>query len=539
MKNKLALGLVSSLLFTTAAPLMGNVVQAEESLEELKKEKEAIEDRSEELGSVIEETESEMSALEQERQELETNIQSLQITIEGLTKDIETQEERLEEKNKEIEELNKEIEKLTEAIELRNEKLHTQARATQTKWNPANIVHMIISAEDLSDLIGRMGIIGTLVSANQTIIEDQQRDQEALVEAESKIQVEKEQVETLLVEVKANREELSLQQTELDNEIMYVAERYQMNATEKDQFVSDQFALAQETMALSADIEAEEERIAEEKRLEEERIAEEKRQEALRVAEEERLEKERMAREKREEERVAEEKRQTAEKAETVEEEKVTQVVNKDEKNNQNKQKEKAAEKRRQEKIKAEKAAAKAREEERAREEKKAAKEREEAARKAAAERAEAARIAAEKAKAEKEKEEASTSSNGGWLRPASGYFSSSYGYRIHPVTHERGSFHNGLDIAGGGPIRAARAGRVVAASYSGTYGNRVIIDHGDGYRSLYAHMQTGLSVSVGQSVSQGQQLGIMGTTGRSTGVHLHFIIYKNGRTVNPAHYIR
>ncbi|MGO1356874.1 peptidoglycan DD-metalloendopeptidase family protein [Alkalibacterium gilvum] len=528
MKNKLVLGLVSSLLFTTAAPLMGNVVQAEESLEELKKEKEAIEDRSEELGSVIEETESEMSALEQERQELETNIQSLQITIEGLTKDIETQEERLEEKNKEIEELNKEIEKLTEAIELRNEKLQTQARATQTKWNPANIVHMIISAEDLSDLIGRMGIIGTLVSANQTIIEDQQRDQEALVEAESKIQVEKEQVETLLVEVKANREELSLQQTELDNEIMYVAERYQMNATEKDQFVSDQFVLAQETMALSADIEAEEERIAEEKR-----------QEALRVAEEERLEKERMAREKREEERVAEEKRQTAEKAETVEEEKVMQVVNKDEKNNQNKQKEKAAEKRRQEKIKAEKATAKAREEESARKEKKAAKEREEAARKAAAERAEAARIAAEKAKAEKEKEEASTSSNGGWLRPASGYFSSSYGYRIHPVTHERGSFHNGLDIAGGGPIRAARAGRVVAASYSGTYGNRVIIDHGDGYRSLYAHMQTGLSVSVGQSVSQGQQLGIMGTTGRSTGVHLHFIVYKNGRTVNPAHYIR
>ncbi|GEK90347.1 Murein DD-endopeptidase MepM and murein hydrolase activator NlpD, contain LysM domain [Alkalibacterium putridalgicola] len=559
MKKKLIVGLVSSMLLTTAAPMLDSVVQAEESLEELQKEKEKIENRSEELGSVIEETESEMNSLELERQELEANIQSLQITIQELTEDVEKQEGLLSEKNKEIDKLNEEIANLTEAIELRNEKLMTQARATQTKWNPTNIIHMIISAEDISDLISRMGVITTLVSANQTVIEDQRRDQEALVEAESKVQLEKEQAETLLAEVKANREELTVQQAELDDEIMYVAERYQMNSAEKDQFVSEQFELAQETMALNADIKAEEERIAEEKRLEEERIAEEKRQEALRIAEEKRLEEERIAREKREEEeriareeRLAEEKaKEEAAKAAAEEEAAVLAAQKRKEEAAQKDQAEKeaseraAAERRREEQRQEEEAAAQVRAEEKARAEERArekARAEERAREKARAEaQAEAERKAAAAAKAQQEKEQAqaSTSSNSGWLRPASGYFSSSYGYRTHPVTGARGSFHNGLDIAGGGPIRATRAGTVAAASYSGTYGYRVIIDHGDGYRTLYAHMQPGLNVSVGQRVSQGQQLGIMGTTGRSTGVHLHFIVYKNGRTVNPIDYIR
>ncbi|MDZ7834901.1 MAG: peptidoglycan DD-metalloendopeptidase family protein [Alkalibacterium sp.] len=132
-----------------------------------------------------------------------------------------------------------------------------------------------------------------------------------------------------------------------------------------------------------------------------------------------------------------------------------------------------------------------------------------------------------------------SSQSNSGWTRPANGRYTSGFGYRTHPVTGKRGSFHNGTDIAGGGPIVASRAGTVKSASYSGTYGYRVIIDHGDGYETLYAHMQPNLSVAPGQRVSQGQQLGIMGTTGRSTGVHLHFIVYKNGTPVNPMNYIR
>lgn len=153
----------------------------------------------------------------------------------------------------------------------------------------------------------------------------------------------------------------------------------------------------------------------------------------------------------------------------------------------------------------------------------------------------------AEKEKAKVEvKAEVSTSSSeaakepksSGWTRPASGHNSSPFGYRTHPVTGERDSFHAGIDIAGSGSVVASRAGTVTQASYSDTYGYTVIVDHGDGYSTLYAHLKKGLSVSNGQSVSQGQQVGIMGTTGRSTGVHLHFEVRKGGEAVNPMNYL-
>ncbi|MDN6294585.1 MAG: peptidoglycan DD-metalloendopeptidase family protein, partial [Alkalibacterium sp.] len=138
--------------------------------------------------------------------------------------------------------------------------------------------------------------------------------------------------------------------------------------------------------------------------------------------------------------------------------------------------------------------------------------------------------------KQKKDTQDANTSSvdTEGWIRPASGRISSSYGYRVHPVTGEKDSLHAGTDIAGGGAIVASRAGTVTSAEFSDTYGYSVIIDHGDGYSTLYAHMQANLSVAPGQSVSQGQQLGIMGTTGRSTGVHLHFEVRKDGATIDP-----
>lgn len=177
-----------------------------------------------------------------------------------------------------------------------------------------------------------------------------------------------------------------------------------------------------------------------------------------------------------------------------------------------------------------------------AQEKRKKEKEAEEKAKAKAEEEKEAAE---EKAKVEVKAEVSTSSSEGakeskssGWSRPASGNMTSPFGYRTHPVTGKQGSFHAGIDIAGGGSVVASRAGTVKAASYSDTYGYRVIVDHGDGYLTLYAHMKKGLSVSAGQSVSQGQQLGIMGTTGRSTGVHLHFEIRKGGEAVDPMNYL-
>ena len=131
------------------------------------------------------------------------------------------------------------------------------------------------------------------------------------------------------------------------------------------------------------------------------------------------------------------------------------------------------------------------------------------------------------------------SSSKESWGRPCTWIrLTSPYGYRTHPVTG-KWKFHNGVDLANskGTPIRAARSGKVTVATYGGTYGYYVTINHGDGYSSLYAHM-THYIVSKGDTVSKGQVIGYMGSTGRSTGPHLHFSIFYNGSTVNPMNYI-
>ncbi len=125
------------------------------------------------------------------------------------------------------------------------------------------------------------------------------------------------------------------------------------------------------------------------------------------------------------------------------------------------------------------------------------------------------------------------------WLVPINyTRFSSPFGYRIHPVYGDY-RFHYGVDLGAptGTPIIATRSGTVTTATYGSSGGYYVYIDHGDGYRSAYLHM-THYIVSVGQQVTAGQVIGYCGSTGCSTGPHLHFSIYKNGVAVNPALYI-
>ncbi|CAM3941027.1 M23 family metallopeptidase [Mesobacillus zeae] len=123
---------------------------------------------------------------------------------------------------------------------------------------------------------------------------------------------------------------------------------------------------------------------------------------------------------------------------------------------------------------------------------------------------------------------------SGALIWPASGgYVSSEQGYRW-------GRMHKGIDIArpGDRTIKAADNGIVVSAGMDGSYGNKVVIDHQNGFRTVYAHLDS-ISVSSGQTVEAGSQIGVMGSTGDSTGVHLHFEVYKNGQLVNPREYIR
>jgi len=117
-------------------------------------------------------------------------------------------------------------------------------------------------------------------------------------------------------------------------------------------------------------------------------------------------------------------------------------------------------------------------------------------------------------------------------------WLTSTYGYRIDPFTNRR-SLHQGIDIAGpyGLKVHATGNGTVIGAGYSRYgYGKEVLIDHGYGYVSRYAHLQD-IMVRRGQKLKRGEVLGTLGSTGRSTGPHLHYEVHRNGRTVNPMYF--
>jgi len=105
-------------------------------------------------------------------------------------------------------------------------------------------------------------------------------------------------------------------------------------------------------------------------------------------------------------------------------------------------------------------------------------------------------------------------------------------------VTQRYGYFHTGIDLANRAspPVSAAQGGTVVKAGWNaGGYGNFVVIDHGNGYKTLYGHLVTGsLTVKAGDVVKQGQKIGQMGTTGRSTGIHCHFEVFKDNKRLDP-----
>ncbi len=131
-------------------------------------------------------------------------------------------------------------------------------------------------------------------------------------------------------------------------------------------------------------------------------------------------------------------------------------------------------------------------------------------------------------------------SGNGMFTHPCPGYsrISSEFGWREAPIAGA-GNNHKGMDLAAptGTPIYAAAAGTVTTARYSSSAGNWVVINHGNGLQTYYMHASA-LYVSEGQSVSKGQNIAAVGSTGQSTGPHLHFQVMQNGTPVNPRNYL-
>lgn len=131
-----------------------------------------------------------------------------------------------------------------------------------------------------------------------------------------------------------------------------------------------------------------------------------------------------------------------------------------------------------------------------------------------------------------------SSGSSSGFVQPVSGWKSSDFGWRRHPI-YGTDRFHGGTDFAAGegSTVYAAQSGTVVSAGWNGGYGMLTCISHGDGLDTCYAH-QSSIWVSDGQRVERGEGIGAVGSTGASTGPHLHFEVRENGERVDPLGYL-
>ena len=130
------------------------------------------------------------------------------------------------------------------------------------------------------------------------------------------------------------------------------------------------------------------------------------------------------------------------------------------------------------------------------------------------------------------------TAPSGKFMWPVSGGIKSGFGYRIHPIFGVR-RFHSGIDLVAphGALVKAGDGGQVIQAGYSGGYGYTILLYHGGGFATRYAHLSS-IRCSVGQMVQRGQVIGLVGSTGWTTGPHLHFEIRINGQAQNPLNYL-
>jgi murein DD-endopeptidase MepM/ murein hydrolase activator NlpD len=125
------------------------------------------------------------------------------------------------------------------------------------------------------------------------------------------------------------------------------------------------------------------------------------------------------------------------------------------------------------------------------------------------------------------------------WPVPSSSYVTSDFGWRIHPIYKTR-RFHDGIDIAAamGADVLAADDGEVIFAGSYGGYGNTIIVSHGGGISTQYSHLSK-ILVGVGKQVIKGDKIGLVGSTGLSTGPHLHFSVIKDGQAVSPWNWLK
>lgn len=425
---------------------------------------------ADEYDQKIADQDKKISDLQQTEQSAEDQKAALEQQVAAVEQEVNAVLKEKTNEEKKLSDLTAKIATLQEKIQKREEQIRNQARDVQTKQDSGSIVDAVINSKSLGEAVKKTMAVSTILTASKNIMEQQTKDKAELEklekEAEQRLQV----INKKTTELKAKQEQLV--QTKLDQQVK-INEIQASIATEKDQ--KDKFEKQKE--------DAEKKRQAALKALEEQRKKEEEAHEKAQA------EAEKQAKKAAEEaQKAAEEAEKQAAEAETAKQKQEAEIAQLE------------AQKQEQE-----------------------AKQQQEQAQTVTD--AGASQVTTNPTTSTSNTSKPAATSSG-WASPLSIglVVTSPFGPRQDP-TGASGTQHDGIDFAGsaGTPIMASKGGTVVEAGFHWSAGNHVVIQHPDGYYSYYMHMVSAPSVGVGSSVSAGQVLGGMGTTGNSTGVHLHF----------------
>lgn len=425
---------------------------------------------ADEYDQKIADQDKKISDLQQTEQSAEDQKAALEQQVAAVEQEVNAVLKEKTNEEKKLSDLTAKIATLQEKIQKREEQIRNQARDVQTKQDSGSIVDAVINSKSLGEAVKKTMAVSTILTASKNIMEQQTKDKAELEklekEAEQRLQV----INKKTTELKAKQEQLV--QTKLDQQVK-INEIQASIATEKDQ--KDKFEKQKE--------DAEKKRQAALKALEEQRKKEEEAREKAQA------EAEKQAKKAAEEaQKAAEEAEKQAAEAETAKQKQEAEIAQLE------------AQKQEQE-----------------------AKQQQEQAQTVTD--AGASQVTTNPTTSTSNTSKPAATSSG-WASPLSIglVVTSPFGPRQDP-TGASGTQHDGIDFAGsaGTPIMASKGGTVVEAGFHWSAGNHVVIQHPDGYYSYYMHMVSAPSVGVGSSVSAGQVLGGMGTTGNSTGVHLHF----------------